>query len=479
MEYEPVIGLEVHAQLLTETKIFCGCSTASGAKPNTFTCPVCLGMPGALPVLNRKAVDFAIIMALAVHCTIAPLSRFSRKHYFYPDLPKGYQITQYDLPLARSGYIVIELRDRVKRIGITRLHLEEDAGKSFHEEHQTLIDFNRCGVPLIEIVSEPEMSSPDEAVAYLRKLRTILRYLEICDGNMEEGSLRCDANLSLKPKVDANLKGQEAFGPRTEIKNMNSFRGLHRALSYEIERQRRVLEGKGRVVRETRLWDEGEGRTRPMRSKEASKDYRYLPEPDLTPLRIDQEWVDRIRGGLPELPDEKRARFIGEKDLTPEEAGIITSDRHLADFLEACEKGFDNAKVIAKWMINELLGQVKGKEGRVCTLPVTPEELARILGLVNEGTLSRRMAKEIFKELYEGRGSVEELVRARGTQLVDEGEIRAVVKRILEESPDLVDGYRAGKGKLLGFFVGQVMKMTQGKANPSLVNEILKQELSR
>jgi aspartyl-tRNA(Asn)/glutamyl-tRNA(Gln) amidotransferase subunit B len=471
MQYEAIIGLEVHAQLLTKSKLFCGCSTTFGAAPNTQTCPVCLGMPGTLPVLNKKAVELALMMALTTHCGIAPVSRFARKNYFYPDLPKGYQISQYEMPLAERGWIETEVNGHVKRIGVRRIHMEEDAGRSFHEPGQTLIDFNRCGIPLIEIVSEPDIRSTDEAVAYLKKLKTLLLYLGICNGNMEEGSLRCDANLSLRPK------GESALGTRAELKNMNSFRGIQRALDYEIERQSAVLEGGGHVAQETRLWNQAKGRTHAMRGKEESSDYRYFPEPDLLPLASDPELIARISQGLPELPDQKKGRLMSEYGLSLYDADILTSTRDLADYFELCQHEARDAKAVANWIINELLRELKSDEGEIQQCLLTPENLARMIKLIKNGAISGKMAKEIFTEMFWTGASAEEIVKARGGQITDQEEIARLVQEVIIDNPDLVTQYRAGKKKVLGFFVGQVMEKTGRKANPQLARQILEREL--
>jgi aspartyl-tRNA(Asn)/glutamyl-tRNA(Gln) amidotransferase subunit B len=472
MQYEVIIGLEVHAQLLTKSKIFCSCSTKFGAGPNTQTCPVCLGMPGSLPVLNRNAVEYAIMMAVAINCSIAPASRFARKNYFYPDLPKGYQISQYEMPLAENGWIEINVNGQLKRVGVKRIHLEEDAGKSLHEKGRTLIDFNRCGIPLIEIVSEPDIRSTHEAVSYLKKLRTILRYLGICDGNMEQGSLRCDANISLRPK------GTDAFGARAEVKNMNSFKGVQRALDYEIQRQRGVLESGGQVAQDTRLWDEAEGKTYTMRGKEESSDYRYFPEPDLLPVVTGPDWIGKIHQFLPELPDNKKGRFVSEYGLSGDEADILTSDRDLADYFESCQNEVQEPKIVAKWIINELRRELKTDERGIRECPLTPRNLARLIQFIKAGTISGRMAKEVFEEMYITGVDAEEIVKAKGKQITDDEEIGKSVQAVLEENTDQVARYRAGKEMLFDFFVGQVMKKTKGKANPQLVNKILEKELS-
>ncbi len=474
MEFETVIGLEVHAQLLTRSKIFCSCSTEFGAPPNTHTCPVCLGMPGVLPVLNRKVVEYAMKMALATHCEILPRCQFARKSYFYPDLPKGYQISQYELPLAVNGWVEIETEAGPRRIGITRIHMEEDAGKLVHDENQPVsyVDFNRTGVPLIEIVSEPDIRSPEEAAAYLRTLRDILRYLEICDGNMEEGSFRCDANISLRPV------GSREFGVKTELKNMNSFRNVQRALEFEVRRQRTLLESGRSVIQETRLWDAGRGVTVSMRGKEEAHDYRYFPDPDLVPVEIDPDWIERVRESLPELPDAKRQRFITQYGLPAYDAQVLTSSKELADYFEAVLADFSQPKVVSNWIMSELLRELKRDERDIAECPVPPEHLAELLRLMDKSVISGKIAKSVFKEMYETGASAGTIVKEKGLeQVTDEGAIEAVVAEVLAECPEEVEAYRKGKEKLLGFFVGQVMKKTRGKANPKLVNEILRKKL--
>ncbi len=475
MEYEAVIGLEVHAQLLTSSKIFCGCPTTFGAEPNTQTCPVCTGMPGSLPVLNRRAVEFALKLALATHCKIASFSLFARKNYFYPDLPKGYQISQYELPIATGGWIEIPTEDGgKKRIGLIRIHMEEDAGKLVHDEREpwSYVDFNRTGVPLLEIVSEPDIRTPKEAVEYLKMLRAILRYLEICDGDMEKGSLRCDANVSIRPK------GSKVFGTRTEVKNMNSFRHVERALSYEIERQKRVIEEGGEVVQETRLWDPQRGVTVPMRGKEEAHDYRYFPDPDLVPLVISEEWIEEVRRSLPELPLERKERFVRQYGIPEYDAGVLTASKALADYYERCVELFPEPKQVSNWVMGELLRLLNeaGKEPEDC--PVPPEGLAELLGLIKDGTISGKIAKGVFEEMFRtGRGA-REIVKEKGLeQITDEGVLKAVVDQVLRDHPEEVSEYRKGKEKLLGFFVGQVMKATRGKANPQLVNKLLRDAL--
>ena len=476
MEYETVIGLEVHAQLLTESKIFCGCSTKFGAAPNTHTCPVCLGMPGVLPVLNRKVVEFTLRLALATNCKIAGTSRFARKNYFYPDLPKGYQISQYELPVAQQGWIDIEVNGKSKRIGITRIHLEEDAGKLVHDESQPLsyVDFNRTGVPLVEIVSEPDLRTPEEASTFVKKLRDIVRYLDICDGNMEEGSLRCDANISLR------LAGSEGFGVKTEVKNMNSFRFVQRALEYEIKRQRAILEQGNTVIQETRLWDSDAGVTHGMRGKEEAHDYRYFPDPDLVPVVVDEEWIERVRSELPELPDAKKARFMKDYGLPEQDAVVLTGSKELAIYYEACVGRFTQPKKVSNWIMVELLRELNKDEREIDQCPVTPRDLAHLLKLKDDGIISGKIAKIVFEEMYSTGKTPEMIVEEKGLkQVTDEGEIAEVIDTVLAAHPSQVKDYRRGKEKLLGFFVGQVMKQTRGKANPELVNEILKEKLER
>jgi aspartyl-tRNA(Asn)/glutamyl-tRNA(Gln) amidotransferase subunit B len=474
MIYEAIIGLEVHAQLLTETKIFCSCSTEFGAPANTHTCPVCLGMPGVLPVLNRKVVDYTMRMALATNCAIARHSRFARKNYFYPDLPKGYQISQYELPIAEHGHILIEVNGQTKRIGITRIHMEEDAGKLIHDPHRPVskVDFNRTGVPLIEIVSEPDIRTPEEAGAYLRQLRAILQYLEICDGNMEEGSFRCDANVSVRPV------GAESLGTRTELKNMNSFKHVENALAYEIYRQKGVIEDGGDVVQETRLWDPDKGISVSMRGKEEAHDYRYFPDPDLLPLVIDEQWIDEIRSTLPELPDDKKARFIQTYGIPPYDAQVLTASRQLADYFEACVKDFPEPKTVSNWVMGSILATLKAENKTIQESPVSPERLAQLLRLMESGVISGKIAKTVFEEMVSSGKPPETIVEEKGlVQVTNTEAIAGVVKQVLADNAKEVADYRAGKTKLLGFFVGQVMKATGGKANPNIVNEILKEML--
>ena len=474
MEFEPVIGLEVHAQLKTKTKIFCSCSTSFGAPPNTHTCPVCLGMPGVLPVLNKKVVEFTLRMAIAINCQIGRESRFARKNYFYPDLPKGYQISQYELPIGENGYIEIESNHDKKRIGITRIHMEEDAGKLGHDPDRPLsmVDFNRTGVPLIEIVSNPDIRSPEEAGAYLRKLRSIVRYIGICDGNMEEGSFRCDANISIRPK------GSETLGTRTELKNLNSFKHVEKALHFEIDRQKEILEDGGHVVQETRLWDPDKNRSTSMRSKEEAHDYRYFPDPDLLPLVIDEDWIDAVKKTLPELPDKKKKRFSIEYSLPSYDATFLTSSRELADYFEACVNKFPNPKQVSNWVMGSLLGLLNVEGKLINESPISPHNLASLLKLIDDGVISGKIAKTVFNEMAQTGKPPKEIVEEKGlVQVTDVSAIDEVVSAVISRCPKEVEEYKNGKTKLLGFFVGQVMKETKGKANPKIVNEILKDKL--
>jgi len=476
MEYEAVIGLEVHVELKTASKAFCSCSTAFGAPPNTQVCPVCLGLPGVLPVINRQMVEFGIKTALALNCTIAPICKFDRKNYYYPDLPKNYQISQYDLPLARDGYLEIEVDGVKKRVGIIRVHMEEDAGKLIHGEEPgadySLVDYNRAGVPLLEIVSAPDLRSPDEARAYMEKLKAILEYLEVSDCKMQEGSLRCDANVSVRPK------GSTAFGTKTEVKNMNSFRALHRALSYEIERQISLLERGERIIQETRAWDEQRQVTYSLRSKEEAHDYRYFPEPDLVPLAIEQEWIERVRSTLPELPDARRERLIKDYGLPEYDARVITGSKALADYFEKAVSLFPDPKQVSNWLMGDFMRLLNAKGLEPQDAPVPPEGLAELLKLQQEGTISIRIAKEVLEEMFAtGRGA-REIVEAKGlTQITDVAQLTAIVEKVLAAHPKVVEDYRKGKEKALGFLVGQVMKETRGKANPNLVNQLLKERL--
>ena len=476
-EHEAVIGLEVHAQLRTKSKIFCGCSTEYGAPPNTLTCPVCLGHPGALPMLNTGAVELAVRGALAIGCDIHRRSVFARKNYFYPDLPKGYQISQFDEPLATGGSVQIELGEVARRIGLVRLHLEEDAGKSVHDgmpdsDRATYVDLNRSGVPLIEIVSQPEIRSPEEAYLYLQRLRSILCYTDVCDGNLEEGSLRCDANVSIRPE------GSSSLGTRTELKNLNSFRNVQRALEYEIGRQVALVESGGEVVQETVLWDATTGETRSMRTKEEAHDYRYFPEPDLLPLVLESDWIERIRRSLPELPHERKARFLAAYGVTPIEANILTLERSLADYYEEVASSSGNPRAAANFILNDLLREQKSAQRSESEIPLPSRHLAELIRLVDERVISNSVARGLVEELCRSGKAPSQLVKERGLEQVsDEGRLRAVVQQVLEANPKQVEQYRTGKTTLLGFFVGHVMKASGGKANPGTVNALLKEML--
>ena len=475
MKYEVVIGLEVHAQMLTDTKIFCGCSTKFGSEPNTQTCPVCIGMPGVLPVLNKKALQFAIKTGLATDCRISSFSRFARKNYFYPDLPKGYQISQYELPVCEHGCIGIIVDGNVKKIGITRIHMEEDAGKNIHEGAGTysFVDLNRAGVPLMEIVSEPDIRSPQEAVEYMKKLRAILRYLGVCDGNMEQGSLRCDANISVR------LINQTEFGTRTELKNINSFRFVEKALEYEIKRQIKVIESGGRIVQETRLWDPIRGITESMRGKEEAHDYRYFPEPDLVPIVVEKEWIDEIKASLPELPDIKRDRFVTEYGLPETDADLLVSEKPLADWYEEAVKLGGQPKSVANWIMGDLMRLLNADNKIIEDCSLKPNQLVDMLRLMDNGTISGKIAKSVFEEMYTTGKDPEGIVKEKGlVQISDSGEIEKAVDDVISKYLKEAERYRAGEEKLMGFFVGQVMKVTKGKANPQMVNELLKQKLS-
>ena len=472
MDFETVIGLEVHIQLKTKSKIFCGCSTAFGAPPNSNVCPVCLGLPGVLPVLNKKVVEFAIKLALATNAEINFVSEFARKNYFYPDLPKGYQTSQFDKPIVGKGWIDIDVDGKSKKIGITRIHMEEDAGKLLHDacDEASWVDLNRTGVPLLEIVSEPDMRSPEEAVAYLKKLHAIVRYLDICDGNMQEGSFRCDANISLRPR------GQEEFGTRTELKNMNSFRHVASALEYEIRRQRDLLLEGGVVVQETRLWNPDSGITESMRGKEDAHDYRYFPCPDLIPIELDEEWIERIRATIPELPDRRKQRFVEQLELPEADAVLLTSDRELAEYFEATLSHGAKPKKAANWIMTELLKELRGEPISSCR--VLPEALADLLALIEKGTISGKIAKEVFATMMES-GEAPSAIVSRGNlaQVSDEDEILRQVREIIAAHPGQAEEFRGGKSKLLGFFVGQLMQRMKGKANPAVANELFLREL--
>ncbi len=478
MEFEAVIGLEVHAQLLTKTKIFCSCKNEFGAPPNTNVCPVCLGMPGSLPVLNKKAVEYAVKAALALNCKINTYSLFARKHYFYPDLPKAYQITQYELPFAENGWVEIEKSDGTrKRIRIKRIHMEEDAGKTVHGEGldpNSYVDLNRAGTPLIEIVSEPDISTPEEARLYMQKLRDILVWIGVNDGNLEEGSLRCDANVSIRPK------GSNELGTRTEIKNVNSFRFIQKALEYEIKRQIEVVRSGGKVVQETRLFDSTKGITKTMRTKEEAEDYRYFPEPDLPPLIIDSEWLESIKESLPELPDQVKERFISNYSLTPYDASILVRDRNLAEFFERAASSYGGeAKKVANLIISDLLGALNEEKLTISTSPVKPEYVSKLLTLVDKGVISLRVAKEeVIPEMVRSGKEPEVIVKEKGlVQISDEGALKEVIRKVLSQNEKAVRQYKEGnekqKQKAVKYLIGQVMKETRGKANPKLLNELI------
>lgn len=478
MKYEAVIGLEVHAQVLTKTKIFCGCSSAFGSAPNSQVCPVCLGLPGVLPVLNRDVVERGVRLGIATHCRIAPYSRFARKNYFYPDLPKGYQISMFELPLAEHGFVEIfsESESGGRRIGLTRIHMEEDAGKNIHDgkEEGSLVDLNRAGVPLLEIVSEPELSSGEEAVAYLKALREILIYTGVSDADMEKGNFRCDANVSIRPV------GSSKLGTRAEIKNMNSFRFVQKAIAYELLRQEEILESGGRVVQETRLWDEKKGMTFTMRSKEAAHDYRYFPEPDLVPIKIDQEWITRVTSELPELPEARRKRFIESYALPNYDAAVLTTSKALADFFEETVSEYANAKIVSNWMMGDLLRELNQEGKEIENALMKPGQLAAMLKLIDDGIISGKIAKMIFEEMVQTGKDAMQIVQEKGlTQVSDEDALGKMVETVLTAHPKEVEAYRAGKKKLFAFFVGQIMRETCGKANPGTVNTLLTEKLGQ
>ena len=477
-DYEAVIGLEVHVELKTKSKIFCSCPTTFGGESNTHVCPGCLGLPGVLPVLNRKVVEYAIKAGLALNCEIAEFTKFDRKNYYYPDLPKNYQLSQFDLPICQQGYLEIEINDNQKKIGINRIHMEEDAGKLVHQgdniarAEYSLVDCNRSSVPLLEIVSEPDMRSAEEARVYLEKLKAILEYLDISDCKMEEGSLRCDANVSIRPR------GQRTLGTKTEIKNMNSFRSLQRAVEYEIERQIDAKEAGEPIVQETRGWDEVTGVTLSMRSKEEADDYRYFPEPDLPPLRIDRAWVEELQQQQPELPAARKERFIQDYGLPNYDAEILTNSRALADFYEASCSLYPNPKVVSNWVMGELLRLLNAENLEITQSRVTPERLAEMLQLIDKGTISGKLAKTVLEEMFKTGQPPQAIVQAKGlVQITDESALTIVVDQVLEANPKVVEDYRKGKGKALGFLVGQVMKQTRGQASPEVVNRLLKTRL--
>ncbi len=472
--YETVIGLEVHAQLKTKSKIFCSCSTRFGVDPNENTCPVCTGMPGVLPVLNRKVVEYAAKMGLAIDCEINRKSIFARKNYFYPDLPKGYQTSQFELPICERGHVDIVTSKGTKRVGVTRIHMEEDAGKNIHSAHDnaSYVDLNRSCVPLIEIVSEPDMRSAEEAVAYLKALRSILVYLDICDGNMEEGSFRCDANVSVRPF------GQEAFGTRAELKNLNSFKHVQKAIEFEVERQIDLVEDGEEVVQETRLFDANKGTTHSMRGKEEAHDYRYFPCPDLVPLVLQEAWLDKWKGELPELPKARETRFKEQYGLSADAAEVLTAERDLSEYYEAAVTAFNEPKKIANWIMTDIMRELNASGGRAADLKLAPQSLAALVRLVEEGQISAKSGKDILPELLETGGDPEALVKAKGlVQISDTSALAADIDAVLAENPKELADYRAGKTKLMGFFVGQIMRRTKGQANPAVVNQLLAEKL--
>ncbi len=478
LKYEAVIGLEVHAQLLTESKIFCGCSTRFGEAPNSQTCPVCLGMPGVLPVLNKKAVEYAIRTALALHCTIAPHCRFARKNYFYPDLPKDYQISQYELPLATGGFEETTDHGQVRRVRIRRIHLEEDAGKLVHagtmdQAEYSLVDFNRCGVPLIEMVTEPDFSTPEEAAEFLKQFRATLQYLGVSQGNMEEGNLRCDANVSVRPV------GSSDFGVKTEVKNMNSFRNVQRALEYEIQRQVALLRSGQPIIQETRLWDAEQEITLPMRGKEEAHDYRYFPEPDLVPLEITPTWIEAIAADLPELPAERRRRFVQAYGLPEYDAAVLTTSKALAEYFEECAQLHRDTKLVSNWIMSELLGYLNREGKEITESPIGPTQLAALLKLIQEEVISGKIAKTVFEEMYQSGRDPETIVQEKGlVQISDREELSRVVDEVLAQNPGPVSDFRGGKEKALAALVGAVMRATRGKANPQLINDLLREKLA-
>lgn len=475
-KYEAVIGLEVHAQLLTETKAFCGCSTRFGNAPNSNVCPVCLGHPGVLPVLNKKVVEFTVLMGLATNCTINKHSVFARKNYFYPDLPKGYQISQYEEPICENGYLTVKLSDGTnKKIRIKRIHMEEDAGKSIHDQSEyTLIDVNRCGVPLIEIVTEPDINSPEEAYKYLTKIKQIVQYLGICDGNMEEGSLRCDANVSVR------LKGEKNLGVKTEIKNMNSFRNVERALQYEIERQIELIEDGEEVIQQTLLWNADLNEAFPMRSKEEAHDYRYFPDPDLLPVIVDEPWKENIAKSMPELPDVKLQRFIQQYNLPDYDSDILTQTKAVADYYEKVVSITDDYKSASNWIMTDVLGYLNENKIEIIQFPISAENLGKLINLISQGIISSKIAKEVFQIMLESNGDPEKIVKEKNLmQISDEGEIIKIIHEVLEKNKNQIDEYLSGKEKVFGFFIGQIMRESKGKANPQLVNQLLKSELEK
>ncbi len=474
MKYETVIGLEIHAELATKTKIFCSCENAFGGEPNTRVCPICSGMPGTLPVLNKRVVDYAIKAGLAMNCEITKFGKQDRKNYFYPDLPKAYQISQFDLPLCQHGYIDIVVDGETKRIGITRIHIEEDAGKLVHDDYgnTSMADYNRCGVPLIEIVTEPDMRSPEEARVFLETLKSILEYTEVSDCKMQEGSLRCDVNVSIRPV------GQKEFGTRCEMKNVNSFSAAYRAMQYEEKRQAKVLDEGGTVDQETRRWDDVHGVSTVMRSKEDAQDYRYFPEPDLVPIVVSDEWIEDIRKTIPELPEQRKARYIKEYALPEYDAFIITSSKTLADYFDACVKAGATPKIASNWLMGDISKVLNEKELEPSDIPFTADQLAKMIALIEKGTISTSAAKKVLSAMFESPEDPEKLVEKLGlVQVTDEGAIKDMVNEVLANNPQSVADFKAGKDKAMGFLVGQTMKLSKGKANPQIINKLLKEAL--
>ena len=480
MKYEAVIGLEVHTELQTTTKIFCGCKTSFGAEPNTNVCPVCLGLPGVLPVLNKRVLEFAVRAGLALNCEISRFSKFDRKNYYYPDLPKNFQTSQFDLPICERGHLDIEVNGEKKQIRITRAHMEEDAGKLVHhgtsitDSDNSLVDYNRTGTPLLEIVTEPDMRSAKEAVAYLEKMRAILQYIGISDCRMEEGSLRCDANVSVRPV------GQKELGTKTEIKNINSFKGVEKAIEYEALRQAEILEDGGKIIQETRTWDEKEGVTKSMRTKEEANDYRYFPEPDLAPFTVSEEYIEDIRKTLPELPDERRERYIANFGLSSTDAQYMTNDKDTSDYFEKVVAAGADPKVSVNWIMGEFASQLSNAGIEIAKAPVTPENLAKLLALIAKGTISGKIAKKVFAEMWKDGADPEEIVKAQGlVQISDTGALKELVVKVIANNPKAVEDFKAGKKKAVGALVGQIMKETKGKANPKVINELLNDELKK
>lgn len=480
MKYEAVIGLEVHTELQTTTKIFCGCKTSFGAEPNTNVCPVCLGLPGVLPVLNKRVLEFAVRAGLALNCEISRFSKFDRKNYYYPDLPKNFQTSQFDLPICERGHLDIEVNGEKKQIRITRAHMEEDAGKLVHhgtsitDSDYSLVDYNRTGTPLLEIVTEPDMRSAKEAVAYLEKMRAILQYIGISDCRMEEGSLRCDANVSVRPV------GQKELGTKAEIKNINSFKGVEKAIEYEALRQAEILEDGGKIIQETRTWDEKEGVTKSMRTKEEANDYRYFPEPDLAPFTVSEEYIEDIRKTLPELPDERRERYIANFGLSSTDAQYMTNDKDTSDYFEKVVAAGADPKASVNWIMGEFASQLSNAGIEIAKAPVTPENLAKLLALIARGTISGKIAKKVFAEMWKDGADPEEIVKAQGlVQISDTGALKELVVKVIANNPKAVEDFKAGKKKAVGALVGQIMKETKGKANPKVINELLNDELKK